>query len=82
MKFYYAAYDENTAPHQEYVGLQTLVMVGTKKKAISNGKTKNKDLYVQTANGSEIMAYNGAGLCPPFCQQGNDVEPGINIDLI
>jgi hypothetical protein len=82
MKFYFAAYDENTAPRKEYVGLQTLVMVGTKKKEIGNGMSKNKDLYIQTANGNEIVAYNGANLCPPFCQTGNDVEPGINFDII
>lgn len=35
MKFYFAAYDENTAPRKEYVGLQTLVMVGTKKKKLA-----------------------------------------------
>ncbi|MBS1628121.1 MAG: hypothetical protein JSR09_05350 [Bacteroidetes bacterium] len=75
IKFYFAAYDETTTQTPEYVGLQTLVMVGTKQKQNIDGTTKNKDVYVQTEKGNEIVAYNMGRLCPPFCGSANPVPP-------
>ncbi len=83
IKFYFAAYDETTAQLPEYVGLQTLVMVGTKQKQNADGTTKNKDVYVHTEKGNEIVAYNASRLCPPFCGSasdfGSDGDLGITI---
>ena len=69
VKFHFAAYDKDYQEQPQYAGRQTLVMVGTKQKQTANG-VKNKDIYVQTDKGSQILAYNAASLCPPFC--GND----------
>lgn len=83
LKFYFAAYDENTAPREDYIGLQTLVMVGTKQKVYPDGTNKNRDIYVQTENGSNIVAYNAGRLCPPACTQDDnsqfDTDLGISI---
>jgi len=80
VKFYFAAYDQKSAPIEEYVDRQTLVMVATKQKENADGTTKNKDIYVNTDKGSTIMAYNAGQLCPPFCGSGDDF--GLLGDLI
>lgn len=46
---------------------QTIVFVGTQQKVSETGKTENKDLYVSTPNGPEIMAFNFGLPCPPAC---------------
>ena len=80
MKFYFGAYDKEHAPVPEYQDRQTIVMVATKQKQIGSG-VKNKDIYVKTENGNQILAYNTGNLCPPFCGQNNDdfLEVGVSI---
>jgi len=78
VKFYFGAYDKENAPNPDYAGLQTLVMVATKQKQTGSG-VKNKDLYVNTENGNQILAYNAGQLCPPFCLGGPD---GIGVTII
>jgi hypothetical protein len=77
MKFYFAAYDAETASQPEYEGRQTLVMVGTKQKENVDGSTRNRDIYVQTDKGTNILAYNAGRLCPPNC---GTAKPTDNID--
>ena len=82
VKFYFAAYDKETAPMAEYTDRQTLVMVATKQKENADGTTKNKDIYVATDKGTNIVAYNAGRLCPPLCGQSQDLdndEIGITI---
>ncbi len=68
VKFYFAAYDEKTAPTPEYIGLQTIVMVASKQKEGANNTLVNKDVYISKADGTNsILAYNAANLCPPLC---------------
>jgi len=83
IKFYFAAYDETTAPKPEYVDRQTLVMVGTKHNESGSG-VLNKDIYVNGENGNTILAYNAISLCPPTCRNGtgsslDDIEVGLII---
>ncbi len=82
VKFYFGAYDKEHAPLAEYADRQTLVMVATKQKENADGTTKNKDIYINTEKGTNIVAYNCGRLCPPFCGQGDDLdndEIGITI---
>lgn len=79
IKIYFAAYPEEFAEVPEYAGRQTVVLVGTKRKPAINGTTKDKDLYVQTEKGSQILAYNMARLCPPYC--GGTKEEGGGVDF-
>ena len=66
VKLYFAAYPQDFAEIPEYAGRQTLVMVGTKRKQTPNGSL-DKDIYVNTENGTQILAYNVMKLCPPNC---------------
>ena len=82
VKFYFGAYDKEHAPRPEYADRQTLVMVATKQKENADGTTKNKDIYIATEKGSNILAYNMGRLCPPFCGQEEDMgfpEVGVTI---
>jgi len=72
VKFYFGAYDKEHAPLAEYADRQTLVMVATKQKENADGTTKNKDIYINTEKGTNIVAYNAGRLCPPFCGQSDD----------
>jgi len=71
MKLYFGAYDENYSAQPLYAGRQTVVLVATKKKETDHGCV-DKDLYVPTATGTTIMAYNVGKLCPPICSGGDD----------
>ncbi len=66
LKFYFGAYGNEYAKTPEYSDRQTLVMVGTKE-AETNLGVKNKDIYVQTSTGSNILANCNAVMCPPKC---------------
>lgn len=79
LKFYFGAYDSENADNPEYGGRQTLVMVGTKESQSAHG-VKNKDIYVQTENGNNILAYNRGVLCPPNC--GPEKPEGWDVDTI
>ncbi|TWW01946.1 hypothetical protein [Chitinophaga pinensis] len=46
---------------------QTIVFVGTQQKQSETGKTENKDLYISTPKGPEIIAFNYGLPCPPGC---------------
>ncbi|MGB8191010.1 MAG: hypothetical protein WCF67_03780 [Chitinophagaceae bacterium] len=87
VKMYFAAYPENFTEVPEYAGRQTVVMVGTKRKPSINGGSKDKDIYVQTDNGNQILAYNMARLCPPYCGGSKDDgvdfgDEGIGITIV
>lgn len=73
LKFYFGAYSKNYKDVPEYAERQTLVMVATKEKQTMGG-AKNKDIYLQTENGSNILAYNRGVACPPKCGTGLDID--------
>ena len=85
MKIYFAAYPENYTEIPEYAGRQTIVLVGTKRKE-DGSKLIDKDIYVQTEQGSKILAYNTARICPPFCggskDDGTDWGEGLGITIV
>jgi hypothetical protein len=81
IKIYFAAYPENYNEIPEYAGRQTIVFVGTKRKATSKGGEIDKDIYI---NGeTQILAYNTSKICPPFCggtkDDGSIGDIGITI---
>lgn len=49
---------------------QTIVFVATRQKPSETGKTENKDMYVSTPKGPEIVAFNFGLPCPPGCVGG------------
>jgi len=46
---------------------QTIVFVATRQKISETGKTENKDMYVSTPKGPEMVAFNWGLPCPPGC---------------
>lgn len=82
IRFYFAAYPKDYAPKPQYAGRQTIVMVATKQKETENGLA-NKDIYMNTDKGTEVLAFNNGAICPPFCRpkggKGGGEEIGITI---
>ena len=78
IKFYFGAYNKESAPLPEYEGLQTIILVATKTKETEAGNV-NKDLYFTENGSTEILAYNAAFLCPPFCRGGHGFKPGSEL---
>ena len=76
IRLYFGAYDHNYAEQPLYAGRQTVVLVATKQKETENGETR-KDIYIDSENGTTILAYNSGSLCPPFCGDGEGI--GITI---
>lgn len=81
LKFYFGAYGEDHKENPEYAGRQTLVMVGTREAQTALG-VKNKDIYVQTDNGTNILAYNRGVLCPPDCGPRPETIPGEGENIL
>ena len=76
VRMYFAAYSEDYARTPEYAGRQTIVMVASKGKLTPTGIV-NKDVYINTEEGSTILAYNAGSMCPPFnCPGGKGGSPG------
>ncbi|MEJ0103057.1 MAG: hypothetical protein WDO19_11060 [Bacteroidota bacterium] len=64
------------------LAVQTVVMVATKQKETENGAA-NKDIYINTEKGTEILAFNTGSICPPFCRpKGLDGDDGLGIAII
>lgn len=80
IRMYFAAYPSDFAKEPLYANRQTIVMVATKEKETATGSA-NKDIYVNTENGTSILAYNLGKVCPPFCGGGGTKDPdGISVD--
>jgi len=77
IKMYFGVYTADTAPDEKVVGLQTIVLVASKTKELDNGDTVDKSIYVDKSGKPEILAFNAARLCPPYCNPGGT---GIDVD--
>lgn len=66
IKLYFGAYDKEYEDQPLYAGRQTIALVATKNKVTEAGEL-NKDIYIQTENGSTILAWNAGNMCPPYC---------------
>jgi len=53
----------------------------SKEKEIENG-TANKEVYVQTKDGTSILAFNSGKICPPYCTEIGDDSGGFGFILI
>jgi len=73
IRMYFAAYPKNYTEVPEYAGRQTLVLVATKTKKIGD-RLAHKEIYTSQEGGApQILAYNMAGLCPPFCEPAGGI---------
>lgn len=80
VRFYFGAYDEKFAEVPLYAGRQTIVMVATKHKETFSGQV-DKDIYINTENGANILAFNVGRLCPPLCTNGEEGN-GLGITIL
>ncbi|ASZ14548.1 hypothetical protein KTO58_01085 [Chitinophaga pendula] len=68
IKVYFGVYPSDYKENVLLQDRQTVVFVATQQKTSESGKSENKDLYVSTKQGPEIVAYNLGSACPPFCR--------------
>jgi hypothetical protein len=83
IKMQFAVYPADYSKVPEYAGRQTIVMIATKNKETENGCV-DKDVYISTKEGTSILAYNAARLCPPYCgKPGDDSDwDGLGITIV
>ncbi|MFN4314644.1 MAG: hypothetical protein ACK4E0_10150 [Chitinophagaceae bacterium] len=84
VRMYFGAYDENYTEQPLYAGRQTIMLVATRNRATEDG-TSDKDIYIQTNQGTSILAYNAGRPCPPVCSSfggGIDDNGEIGITIV
>ena len=74
IKMYFGVYPEHFGKKPDYSSRQTIVMVATRNKETEEGSV-NKDLYINSESGTQILAYNLGGNCPPNCSSGGTSKP-------
>lgn len=67
IRVYFGVYPSSFPENILLEDRQTIVFVATQQKISETGKTENKDLYVSTPKGAEIVAFNFGLPCPPAC---------------
>jgi len=70
IKMYFGVYKADTAAETRFEDRQTIVLVASKTKELDNGLTIDKNIYVNSGNKPEILAYNSGRICPPACAGG------------
>ncbi|WP_298737699.1 hypothetical protein [uncultured Chitinophaga sp.] len=70
IRVYFGVYPSTYPDNILLEGRQTVAFVATQQKQTETGKTENKDLYVSTPKGPEIVAFNIGSPCPPYCPGG------------
>ena len=74
IRVYFGVYPSSFPENILLEDRQTIVFVATQQKTSETGKTENKDLYVSTPTGAEIVAFNFGLPCPPACIGDADVK--------
>lgn len=80
IRIHFGVYPENYAVKPEYAGLQTTVFVATQCQETEAGQ-REKNVYVQTDNGTRILAYNMSPLRPEG-RSGDEEWGGIGTTLV
>jgi hypothetical protein len=84
IRFYFGAYPKDYTAQPLYAGRQTIVMVATKQRETESGAV-NKDLYISTETGTQVLAFNAGKMCPPFCDPkggGLSADDGLGITIV
>ncbi|GAC1600912.1 MAG: hypothetical protein NVS3B8_12920 [Chitinophagaceae bacterium] len=80
IKMYFGVYKADTAKEERYEERQTIVMIASKTKVLDNGISADKNVYINSDKGPEILAYNTGRICPPTCGSGEVTDPGTGFD--
>lgn len=67
VRFHFGVFPEDYST-PEFVGRQTIVMVGNRTK--DGSYATSKELYANNDGQPEVVAYYGGTVCPPFCGGG------------
>lgn len=67
VRFHFGVFPEGYSV-PEFVGRQTIVMVGNRTK--DGSYATSKELYASNEGQAEIVAFGGGIVCPPFCGSG------------
>jgi hypothetical protein len=70
VRVYFGAYPKTYPDNILLEGRLTIAFVATQQKRSVTGKTENKDLYISTPKGPEVMAFNFGNICPTSCPGG------------
>jgi len=77
IRMHFGVYPENFAPKPEVSTMQTIVMVANVRKETESGNVE-KNVFVNTENGKQILAYNMGGTWPADTD-GGGIGVGITI---
>ena len=80
IKMYFGVYPTDFTEVPEYQGRQTVVLVATKENKTNFGSS-NKDIYIKKNETMEILAFNIAHLCPPFCSASTELSESVNLGI-
>ena len=70
IRLYFGVYPKDFKKKPEYSERQTIVLAATKSILGENGSRIDKNIYINSANGAQILAFNVGRLCPPRCFGG------------
>ncbi len=78
ISIHFGVYPENFAERSGYAGKQTTVFVATDRQETENGFA-HKNVYQQTSNGKQLLAYNMGGYPPGGVETDYD---GLGITIV
>jgi hypothetical protein len=78
ISIHFGVYPENFAERPGYAGKQTTVFVATDRQETENGFA-HKNVYQQTSNGKQLLAYNMGGIPPGGVETDYD---GLGITIV
>jgi hypothetical protein len=81
IRIHFGVYPDNFAEKPEKAGMQTVVMVATRRHETESG-IMEKNVYVSTEKGSKILAYNMGGTPTPLGRNGDDEWGGMGTTLV
>ena len=84
IRLYFGAYSAENAEKPGYEGMQTAVFVANKHKETEEG-FEEKNVYVHTEGGPQVLAYNMGQGCPLYCggkKTGDDDWGGIGVTIV
>jgi len=68
VRFHFGVFPEGYGENPEFVGRQTVVMVGNRSK--DGSYATSKELHIHDGEVPKVLAYVGGMPCPPFCGSG------------
>jgi hypothetical protein len=81
IRLYFGAYPNETDRTKGKDGRQSMVLVATRSKHELGG-VSHKDVYLSDDGKANILAYNMANYCPPFCGPAGGIGSSIGVTIL